>query len=147
MVREVNDVKKVLSDEETVVYDFNRRLPFWGYYPTRYKILDRFINFQNELDGYLANIFSGDIDSGNEDILDNLIIDISMQAAKSLSNQRTDHRDVIKSFDIRTHSDREAFCQQLEMLKAALDGNKKKQAIYQSLSNNEEFGGGLIHEK
>ena len=140
MNKEVNDITKELSDEQTIVHDFIRRQPFWDYIPTRYKVLDHFSNLKEEIDGYLEKLFAGDIDSGNEDVLDNLIMDVSKQATKALANQHTDHRELINSFNIRARSDYKAFSEQLQKLRASLDENKRRQALYRSLSDRDEFG-------
>lgn len=139
MATEVNNANKTISDEEIIVHDFNRRLPYWGYLPTKYRILEHFADLRTELDEYLEKLFSGSIDSGNADILDNIITDVSRKAVKELEKQKTSHCDMIKSFDIRAKSDRKAFGRQLELYKESLEINKHEQEKYKTLSRVNEF--------
>ena len=136
---QLKNPKKSVDNKEVIVNDFQRRIPYWSYRATNYGVYEPFIKFKDEIDGYLAKLFSGEIDDGNGDVLDNMIFDMARQAEKSLAEQRTEHRDIIKSFDIRMKSDRDAFERELELLRTQLEDNMKKQERYSSLVENDEF--------
>lgn len=136
---QVENPQKAVSSEEAVVNDFERRIPYWSYRPTNYKVFEPFMEYKSEIDGYLEKLFNGEIDDGNGDVLDNMIMDMARQAEKSLAKQHTEHGDIIKSFDIRAKSDRIAFEDELKLLRDRLDICMKKQAKYKELLEEDEF--------
>ena len=140
-------MKSKQKNEEEMLRDFKRRIPFWGYRPVRYSIMEDFKDYKTDIDDYLERIFSGEVDDGNANILDDLILDMARQAERNLSQQRTDHEDSIKSIDIRAKSDKRAFELELERIKKSLEDNKINQLKYvQLLENDEFFKGGRKHE-
>ena len=136
--KEVKDKKKE-QEGEVIVKDFKRRIPFWGYRPVNYKITEQFRDYKTEIDAYLEKLFKGEIDSGNADILDNMIIDCARQAEKDLVNQHSEHRDSIKSFDVRAASDKRAFELHLEQIRLRLMENRERQKKYLQLLDDDEF--------
>jgi len=117
----------VVSDEECIVYDFVLRAPFWGYRPISYREYEPFINFQNEIDGFLDKLFSKEdsIDVGNKNVLDDLIVDMAKQAEEDLKKQKAVHVDHINKFDHRRKGDRLSFENQIKLLEEALMRNEK----------------------
>lgn len=136
---QVNSLNKSVNSEKVVMKDFERRIPYWSYRPVNYEVCKPFKEYKTEIDGYLEKLFKGEIDDGNGDVLDNMIMDMARQAEKSLVNQRAEHRDMIKSLDIRAKSDRRAFGYQLELLKEQLEINKHNQEKYSKLADADEF--------
>lgn len=98
-----------------IVNDFTRRIPYWSYRAPNYKIYEPLLEYREEIDGYLE---------------------------KLLEHQRVEHRDIIKSFDIRAKSDRKAFESQLALLKEQLAENKREQEKYGERIGANEFIGG-----
>ncbi len=131
-----------------VVNDFSRRTLFWNYRPQEYKIYRPFDEIKKELDSYLEKLFEGDIDEANGTVLDTIILDRCRQAKKDLAKQRVNHRDHIKSFDIRAKSDEVTYTRELERMKIALDMVCKRLEKYEELSDKDVFIlGGKRHEK
>lgn len=130
---------QAVKKEEAGAKDFERRIPFWNYRAVDYKNYEPFFQFRAEIDGYLEKLFAGEIDDGNGNVLDCIIGDMARQAEKDLARQRTEHRDMIKSFDIRAQSDRRAFENQLSLLKDYLAENRKKQEKYRVHVEANEF--------
>lgn len=136
---------KFLDDTLTTANDFTRRVPFWAYRAKDYLLYEPLVSFQGEIDSYLEKLFAGDIDEGNGDVLDNMISDLVRQAEEYLKRQRTEHRDVISSFGIRARSDRKAFRQELDLLRAALERNEEEQKNIRARLNKNEFREDISH--
>lgn len=138
---QVDNRKKTVQSEEVIVNDFTRRIPYWSYRAPNYKIYEPLLEYREEIDGYLEKLLGGEIDDGNDNTLDNMIMGIGKQAEKLLEHQRVEHKDIIKSFDIRAKSDRKAFESQLALLKEQLAENKKEQEKYgERICENEFIG-------
>lgn len=135
----MKNINESVGSEKMVMNDFERRIPYWSYRPVSYEVYEPFKEYKTEIDGYLEKLFNGEIDDGNGDVLDNMIMDMARQAEKSLNRQRVEHRDMIKSLDIRAQSDRKAFKCQLELLKEQLENNKHNQEKYNKLADADEF--------
>ena len=127
------------NEAELIVNDFTQRTPFAGYRPVSYKIEPAFIGLKAEIDDHLKELFKGDVDSGNADVLDGMIIDRARHAEKDLKRQRSHHIDSIKSFDIRAAGDRKAFESHLTKLNEKLQENLSLQARYKRLLEKDEF--------
>lgn len=125
--KRLRNPNKAVDSEEVIVNDFQRRTPYWSYRTTSYKAYEPFMEYEPVLDEHLEKLFNGEIDDGNGDVLDRLVMDIERQAEKFLAHQRIEHRDTIKSFDIRARSDQKAFERQLTLLKEQLERNEKDQ--------------------
>ncbi len=136
---QIGNAKKLVEFKEVMANDFVRRTPFWSHRAENYKIYEPFMEYCSELDGYLEKLFEGEVDDGNSDMLDNMIMGISRQAEKLLARQRTEHRDVIKSLDMRAKSDRKAFECHLALLREQLEANKGQQEKYRNLIDADEF--------
>ncbi len=110
------DGMKTVDDERIVVKDFIRRIPFWGHRNIAYRDFEPLINLKQELDEYLENLFHGEIDDGNADVLDNIIFDRVRQAMEDLKYQSVEHEDMNCSFENRVDSDLSAFSQERDNL-------------------------------
>ncbi len=139
LFNQLNNPNKAVSTEMEVVKDFERRIPYWGYRTVNYIVDQAFLEFKDEIDAYLDKLFGGDIDDGNGDVLDSLITDVARIAEEKLLQQRTEHRDTIKSFDIRMQGDILAFEKHLENLKEKLADTEKTQESYQELVERDRF--------
>lgn len=137
--KQLRNPNKSVESEEVIVSDFQRRIPYWSYRTTGYKVYEPFMEYEQVLDEHLEKLFSGEIDDGNGDVLDRLIIDMARQAEKFLVQQRAEHRDTIKSFDIRARSDQKAFESQLTLLREQLERNQQNQEKYRELIDADEF--------
>ena len=131
--------EREVGGDSVIVNDFERRIPFWSYRAVNYKDYEPFTNLKTELDGYLKQLFKGEIDDGNGDVLDNLIADRSRQAKKDLARQRTDHIDTIKSFDIRARSDKKAFEDELALVMEQMEENRQTLRRYKERMARDEF--------
>lgn len=131
--------KRNMKSGEVMVNDFQRRTPYWSYRPANYRIYEPFMEYKKEIDKYLEKLFSGEIDDGNGDVLDNMIAQMTRQAERVLDEQRTEHKDMLKSFDIRRLSDRETFENQLKLLRDSLEKNKSDQEEYRNRMRGNEF--------
>lgn len=136
---QIKSPNKGADREQTIVRDFERRIPYWSYRPVDYQGYETFMEYQSEIDSYLEKLFAGEVDSGNADALDTLIISTAKQAEKDLERQRTEHLDTIKSFDIRAKSDRKAFESELSLLRTELEMNRKEQEKYEQLLEEDQF--------
>lgn len=142
LFQQVKNLNKVVRRDEVRAKDFERRIPFWSYRAVAYKGYEPFLQFKPEIDSYLEKLFAKEIDDGNGDILDCMIGDMARHAKKDLARQRTEHRDMIKSFDIRAQSDKRAFENQRSLLKDYLAENVKQQERYCTLIEADEFVNG-----
>ena len=132
--------------EDTVVRDFQRRAPFWSYRVTEYRPFAPFAEFRKELDGYLEKLFAGEIDDGNGDVLDNLIVDIARQAQFDLEKQRADHQDNLRNLQLRTVGDRSQFLEARKTLAVDLDDNLIEQEALKKRLRNQTFREEKHHE-
>lgn len=131
--------KTVVNDEEVVRDDFDRRAPFWEFRARSYSDYLPFTKYREEIDKHLEALFRGDIDDGNGDTLDALIIDMAQQAKRFMEKQRTDHQDIIMSLDIRSISDKQAFLDQREKYEKTLEENLFEQSKYEEMISKHEF--------
>ena len=92
-----------------------------------------------EIDSYLEKLFNGEVDSGNGDVLDMIIGSVTRQAKHALEKQHCNHRDIIKSFDIRAKSDKKAFEDQRSRLQAELDEMNEEFGCYKELIVKDSF--------
>lgn len=130
--------KKVDPEDVVIVKDFTRRAPFWDYRTVDYKISDRFMSFQNEIDIFMSGLYPA-IDEANGDVLDNLIIDVTKIEKELLEKQRIIHQDTIRSFLIRYSSDELVFKNELDILKEELEANRIILEKVEKLINKSEF--------
>ena len=133
---------KMVDYNDNIVYDFILRAPFWSYRTVPYREYEPFVSFIPVIDGFLEKQFRGEIDSGNGDTLDNMICDMARQAEKDLDKQRSEHTDMIKSFDIRYHGDRKAFEHELTLLSAEFAEIEQQQAEINARLKKDKFIGG-----
>ena len=136
---------KVMDETETIVNDFILRAPFWSYRTISYYEYGPFVNYTPELDAYLEILFQGEIDSGNGDVLDNLIFDMSRQAERDLDKQRTEHGDTIKTFHIRNKGDKEAFFHERALLQAEIEECEQQLIEIKNRIKKDKFLGGKKH--
>lgn len=135
----MNQNKREVDDRRVIVNDFVRRAPFWSYRVKDYQIYPPFADYQKEIDAYLEKLFSGELDDGNGDVLDNLISDMFHKAKQDLNRQRQEHHDAIKSFWIRFQGDRRAFENELDLLKVSLQETIKEQPDIDKKLRKSEF--------
>lgn len=138
-MNELKNPMKQVSDEEVIVTDFERKIPFWGYRAIKYVPYKPFMELKKELDGYLDGLFKGDIDDGNADCLDLLISDVARMAKKDLMKQRMEHRDLIVSLAIRAESDRLSFEKELAFLQKSLEECEAELENYKQMVAKDEF--------
>lgn len=93
--------QKQLDDTTEIVDDFRRQVPFWSYRASNYRILESYQELTDQLDECLEKLFKGEIDDGNADVLDNIIVDSARLALMNLSTQRKEHEDSIKNLYIQ----------------------------------------------
>lgn len=117
--KEAKAVKEV-DDTLTTVSDFNRQVPFWSYRNVGYKDYEPFERVRPELDAYLEKLFSGDIDDGNGDVLDSIILDYTRMAIEDLLRQQVDHCDLIKQLYLQAEGAKDAYMQHLKRMDESL---------------------------
>lgn len=127
------------EDNERIVHDFTLRTPFWHYRAVPYQGYAPLFELKTTLDSHLDALFSGDIDSGNGDVLDGMIFDVVRQAKTDLDRQRAAHLDKIKSLGIRPSGDYAQFEEQLNCLQADLGQNAQEQALVRELLHRDEY--------
>ena len=93
----VTNTTKSVDDTPEVVNDFRRQIPFWSYRPVEYRSYAPFVNLGIILDDYLEKLFTGELDEGNGDVLDNIIFDSMRQAFHDLDVQKAQHEDLIEN--------------------------------------------------
>ena len=130
---------KIIDNTDAVVYDFRLRPPFWSYRPEPYKEYQPFANLEPVIDGFLAKLFAGEIDSGNGNALDNIIDGYARQAESDLNRQRVMHGDTIKAFDIGYKGNRRAFENELALLSDELAKNGAKRSDISSRLEADKF--------
>ena len=113
---------------EPIVKDFRQRAPFAAYRPVDYEDYQPFVEFRPMIDGYLEKLFApgNAIDSGNKNVLDNLIEDMCEKAKQYLERQKIEHTDNIHGISNRRSGDKRAFERQLETLREALAQNEQE---------------------
>ena len=134
-----NAPMKAVDNETEIVHDFNRRTPFWSYRPVAYRDYPALAGLKTQLDAFLDALFHGEIDEANGNVLDNLVFDVVRQAQADLRHQQISHRDTIKSFDVRSVSDRLAFQDKLDLLNEALNTNQVELKTLRARAAHGEF--------
>ena len=122
---------KIVDDTENAVTDFQLRANFWSYRPIDYHEHLPFIHYMVVIDKYLEELFMGDVDSGNKDVLDDLISDITNQAIQDLKKQKPEHIDKINELYHRRCGDVDHYKNLLAEVWRLLKRNEKE---YQELS-------------
>lgn len=125
------------SDESTMKFD--RRIPKWEYRPSEYYNLKRFDNLKTELDEYLEKLFKGEIDSGNGNVLDNLISDVMNETIKEIGRQRVNHKDTIEGLSIFHNGSEEEFRRELEHIDDELNRLSEKLVLAEERYENYRF--------
>ena len=138
-------VTKIVDDTESIVADFKLRAPFWSYRTVPYREYEPFVNFTADIDNYLERLFEGEIDDGNGNVLDNIICDMARQAEEHLKRQHTEHRDTIKSFDIRNKGDKTAFMNERILLQAEIEDTEQQIEEVKRRMKRDKFVGGEKH--
>ena len=87
-----------------------------------------YVDLEKKMDEWLKVLLAGEIDDGNADVLDSLIIDTLHAALLDLSMQSVSHRDVIHDLSRQTVSARQVFEKKLET-------NRRELARYQEQLN------------
>lgn len=72
------------------------------------------------LDRHLETLLSGEVDDGNGDLLDGIILAAAREAAPDLVRQRHDHTEALRRLNARRSSDREDFARILEQRRQEL---------------------------
>ena len=114
---------KIVDDSENIVRNFRLRAPFCSYRPVDYREYEPFIRYPIEIDRHLEQLFVANVDAGNKNVLDPLIVDMADQAEQHLKKQQVEHLDLIHAFQYRRSGDQESFLNQLSWLNAKLSQN------------------------
>lgn len=109
--------KNVSSFNETdsvrrLVYDFLLRLTkvdFESYRTVDYTLYHKLEESEMipRLDEHLQNLLSGNVDSGNADMLDEVVVSTIREAIPELYRQRHEHRDLLERYIVRRTADKE----------------------------------------
>ena len=137
-----NSSKKGIGDERVATNDLRRRIPKVDYRPCDYEILPRFKNLKVEIDEYLDKLFAGEIDAGNGNVLDELIIDVGREARAELDRQYISHQDII--IDLKAYHDGNVrqFESELAGLKTDLEGVNSRLVAISEREESIKFTGG-----
>lgn len=86
----------MMDDSRVIVQDFVRRYIYESYRAVDYKPYHRLCEeeMMPRLDKYLDAMFAGEVDSGNEDMLDNIIFGPYRESVPDLATQRLNHKDM-----------------------------------------------------
>ena len=102
-----------MDDSRVTVYDFKRRIQclFESYRSTDYRHYPGLSEeeMKPKLDRHLEALFSGDVDDGNGDMLDNIIFGPYRESVPYLNIQRLNHKDMNRRLVARRVSDRADF--------------------------------------
>ena len=133
-----------VDDSRTTVYDFLLRRTEPGYesYRTTEYILYHKLHESEmipKIDDYLEKLFAGCVDSGNSDMLDEIIFAAAREALPYLSKQHIDHNDTIRRFIVRRTADYKDICRIRDERKNELDVMQKDyEKICKALEKTEE---------
>ena len=122
------------------VQSFKRKLLYWSYRPVKYQIYPPFASLRETIDQSLARLFEGELDEGNEDVLDNMICDIARQAYSDLERQKAEHEDMIRTLCAKAEQDKAMFEREFSHLQEDLDRNRKEQETLRELRRQDEYG-------
>lgn len=135
--------KKAQAAARRAAADFTRRP---GYESTRAAEYELYSGLRQDillpkLEAHLKELFSGEVDDGNGDLLDGLILAPAREAAQELARQKYDHEDAIRRIIARRDADREDFgkilaLRQQEM--TALEAMHEKTLRLMAEANGEE---------
>lgn len=102
-----------MDDSRVTVYDFKRRIQclFESYRSTDYRLYPGLSEeeMKPKIDRHLEALFSGDVDDGNGDMLDNIIFGPYRESVPYLNIQRLIHKDMNRRLVARRVSDRADF--------------------------------------
>lgn len=138
---------KIMDDTDNIVKDFQRRSIFWAYHPIAYIVEETLCQYKTTLDEHLSIMFRGEVDSGNGDMLDNLILDVMRVAEESLDNQRVAHNHLIDSLYIRFESDKGNFIEEKNLLEKQLSEIEQRIIALKCRNKELEFKQGGFNEK
>lgn len=136
---------KSVDDTLEVVNDFICQIPFWGYQVAAYREYEPFSNLVLELDSYLEKLFAGEIDDGNGDVLDCLIADRARANFKYLAQQKVEHRNMMKMFEVQRQGAKRAFEEHLDSVeKMFAEKDAERNGILKRY-NADKFEGGTAN--
>lgn len=136
---------KAVDDTLEVVNDFICQIPFWGYQVAAYREYEPFSNLVLELDSYLEKLFAGEIDDGNGDVLDCLIADRVRANFKYLAQQKVEHRNMMKMFEVQRQGAKRAFEEHLDSVeKMFAEKDAERNGILKRY-NADKFEGGTAN--
>lgn len=109
--KEKQGLFNVMDDSRVEVNDFRRRYCYESYRPVDYKLYPMLTEeiMIPKLDHHLAELFRGDVDDANGDMLDNIIFSAYREAFSNLGIQRENHKDINRRLIAKRISDREDF--------------------------------------
>lgn len=98
----------MMDDSKVPANDFIRRIKYESYRPADYRLYPGLSEevMIPKIDKHLEALFSGDVDDGNEAMLDNLIFDLYRESVPYLNDQRLNHKDMNRRLVARKISDR-----------------------------------------
>lgn len=114
----------VLENSKAIAYDFRRRgVPFEFYRVTDYQLYHKLKEQEMlpQLDTYLERLFNGDVDDGNANMLDSMILNAAREAGAELEMQHYGHGDILRRLIARRHADHEDYIRILRDRKKELE--------------------------
>ncbi len=137
---------KIIDGADQEVTDFLRRTIYWSYRTKPYQFEKRFAYFLEVINDHLDFMFKGDVDSGNGNMLDNLIHDACRYAIHDLEKQKVEHQDIINSLKLRFLSDWENLQKERQLLCNLLTKYEIELADTESRLNNHIYARSENHE-
>lgn len=99
-----------IDDSSHIVYDFHlrsTRTAFESYRPVDYRMYYKLTeeDMIPRLEAHLSKLLSAEVDDGNADMLDALIVGAASEAVHDLKLQRYNHIDTIRRLTVRSEAD------------------------------------------
>lgn len=122
--KDILSALNAVDDNKSVVHDFRLRssvIGYESYRPCEYRLYFKLADDEkvlHKLDDHLVNLFNGEVDDGNADMLDDVLFSTLREAMCDLENQRCEHMDIIRRLSVRHKAD---YTDIKMMLEARLD--------------------------
>lgn len=93
--RKRKPIFEAVDDSKTVVYDYRQRHPWSSYRAVDYELYHKLDEKEMlpKLDKYLNELLAGNVDSGNSNMLDGIILSAVREGMSDIERQHTDHVD------------------------------------------------------
>ena len=89
---------KAIDDEQCLVNDFDREIPFWSYTFRSYEFSEEFSCLKNKVEEMARDLFNDLSDEHIDDVIENLIADAVKKELFLLKAQQTKHKTVISDY-------------------------------------------------